>query len=94
MPAYLIADTTSILDPELMNEYIDLAGPTVAAHGGKVLAGGAATALEGNWAPTEMIMIEFESAEKLQTWYKSAEYQAVLPKRLKASVSNIIVLGD
>lgn len=94
MPAYLIAETTTISDQELMTQYIDAAGPTLRAAGAKVIAKGAGSALEGDWTPHEMIVIEFESADKLRAWYNSPEYQAVLPMRLKASKSNVIILGD
>lgn len=92
MPAYLIADTKSVSDPALMDEYRQAARPSLAAHGAKILAGGEAVALEGDWAPHEMIVIEFESMEKLRAWYDSPEYQAALPKRLKSSQSNVVIL--
>ena len=93
MPAYLIAETKSVSDNDLLGDYGKAAGPTVKAFGGKVMAVGASEVLEGDWAPTRMIIIEFETAEKLKTWYNSPEYQEVLPMRLKSSDSNVIILG-
>lgn len=94
MPAYLIADTKSISDPDLKDAYKKAAGPTLAAYGAKVLAVGAPVPLEGDWAPHEMIAIEFESMAKLREWYDSPEYQDALPMRLKASESNVVILGE
>ena len=78
----------------MFDDYAKVEGPTVRAFGGKVLAGGASQALEGDWQPDRLIIIEFESADKLKAWYNSPEYQEVLPLRLKASDSNIIILGE
>ena len=94
MPAYLIAETKTMTDQKLFDDYAKVAGPTVRAFGGKVLAGGASRALEGDWQPDRLIIIEFESADKLKAWYNSPEYQEVLPMRLKASDSNLIILGE
>ena len=94
MTAYLIAENLSVSDPELYSAYGKAAGPTVRAHGGKVLGSGAAEVLEGDWAPKQMIVIAFESADKLRAWYNSPEYQEILPMRLKASKSNVVFLGD
>lgn len=94
MPAYLIADIKNVKDEKLFGEYGKVAGPTVGAFGGKLLANGAGTVLEGDWQPSRLVVIEFESAEKLRAWYNSPEYQEVLPMRLEASDGNVIIMGE
>lgn len=52
MPAYIILGIT-ITDPEVFDQYKQLAPTTIKAYGGEYIArGGNAGALEGNWAPT------------------------------------------
>ena len=49
MPAYVVVDI-EVTNPSLYERYKELAGATVAKHGGKYLArGGATTVLEGSW---------------------------------------------
>jgi len=94
MPAYLIAETKIVTDTDMLGDYGKAAGPTVKAFGGKVLAVGGSEALEGDWAPSRMIVIEFKSAEQIKAWYNSTDYQEILPLRLNASDSNVIILGQ
>ena len=44
MPAY-VAVQAEVTDPERFKQYLELAGPTVVAFGGKVLSVGSATDL-------------------------------------------------
>ena len=66
MAAYMIADYLEELDPEGIAKYRDAARDTILAHGGKVIVAGPGEAIEGDWAPTRMVIIEFESMEKLR----------------------------
>jgi len=85
MAAYFIAQY-KVNDRDLYQEYAQGAGPTVAASGGKLVSMdiGAET-VEGDPPGPQTVIIEFESTEAAKTWYHSAEYQAVLGKRLEAT---------
>jgi uncharacterized protein (DUF1330 family) len=64
MAACVIVDI-DIADPTRYEEYKRLAGPTVTAHGGRYVArGGKVTALDGDWRPGRVVVLEFPSAEK------------------------------
>ncbi len=90
MPAYIVANQT-ITDPETFEKYARAAGPTVAAHGGKLLvAGPGSEVLEGNPDPATVVM-EFESVEKAKAWYDSAEYQAIIGLRLASTTGWLLV---
>ncbi|MSO73823.1 MAG: DUF1330 domain-containing protein [Alphaproteobacteria bacterium] len=90
MPAYMISDAT-VHDQALMDDYAQKARPTVIAHGGKVHAAGTSIAhKEGAWKPKRLVIIEFPSMAAAKGWYDSAEYQAILPMRLKASSGNLL----
>jgi uncharacterized protein (DUF1330 family) len=83
-------------------EITDLAGYTAYAQavpgitakfGGRYLVRGGATApLEGGWSPKRLIVIEFTDMAAAESWYRSPEYQAILPKRLAASTGKALLV--
>jgi uncharacterized protein (DUF1330 family) len=74
MPAYIVLDVV-VRDPVAYEGYKQLAGPTVAAYGGRYLVrGGASTALEGSWKPSRLVILEFPSEEQARAWWTSPEY--------------------
>ena len=94
MPAYLIVNV-EITDPEKYEEYRKVASPTVDAFGGKYLArGGTSEALEGDWTPNRLIVIEFESIDRAKEWWSSETYRT--PKQMRQASANaqmIVVEG-
>lgn len=93
MPAYLIVNY-NVNDPDLYNEYRKGAGPTVLAHGVKVLVADPKTEVkEGSGPGHQTVVLQFEDRDKLNAWYDSVEYQAVLGKRL-AATSGFAVIVD
>ncbi len=92
MPAYVVADV-NVLDPEKFEEYKKTAGPTSAEFGGKYLVrGGKLEALEGQWAPTRFVIIEFPSVEKAKAWWNSQSYAGPKAIRQACAKSNFIVV--
>jgi len=90
MPAYMIVNV-EITDAEKYEEYRKAAVPTVEAFGGKYLArGGRSEALEGDWIPNRLIVIEFESVEKAKGWWGSEVYRA--PKQMRHESANAQML--
>jgi len=90
MAAYMIADYLEEIDADGIAEYRNAARDIIAAHGGKVIAAGPGKAIEGDWVPTRMVIIEFESMEELRGWYDSPEYQAVAAIRHRSARENLI----
>jgi len=92
MPAYVIVDIT-VTDPVGYEEYKKLAPPAVAAYGGKYLArGGKVQTLEGDWAPTRLVILEFESAERAKAWLNSPEYREARQMRHRVAKTNMVVI--
>jgi len=92
MPAYVVADV-NVFDPEKFEEYKKTAGPTSAEFGGKYLVrGGKLDALEGQWAPTRLVIIEFPSMEKAKAWWDSQSYAGPKAIRQACATSNFIVV--
>jgi uncharacterized protein (DUF1330 family) len=75
---YWVACYRSISNPGALAEYAKLAGPAIAAAGGRFLArGNAAKAYEAGVAQ-RLVIIEFDSVEKAIAAHESEGYQAAL----------------
>lgn len=92
MSAYLVFDI-DIHDRDAYQEYVRLAGPTVAQHGGRVLAlSDAVEPLEGDWRPKRVVIIEFADAAKAKAWAESPEYGKAKPIRHRTARANVVVV--
>jgi len=87
MPAYVIVET-DIHDPEQYEQYKAASPAAVAAGGGRFLVrGGELAVLEGDWQPSRLVVVEFESLEAAKRWYSSPEYQEA--KKLREGAANL-----
>jgi uncharacterized protein (DUF1330 family) len=60
---------------------------------GQILARDIApTVLEGDWPHSVSVLMSFPSAEALELWYHSPEYQALAQHRFNASTARFAVL--
>lgn len=92
MPAYLIVDL-EVTEPIGYEEYKKLADATVEKYGGKyIVRGGRTEALEGNWNPKRLVVIEFESVDRAKQWLNSEEYREPRKMRHRTSKANLIVV--
>ena len=92
MPAYIISDLT-IRDAKEIETYRTRAAASIAAHGGRYLArGGTIEMIEGDWAPRNIIVVEFPDMERARAWYRSPEYASALEVRDKALGRNLILV--
>ncbi len=92
MTAYVIVDI-NVTDPTGYNEYKKLAPAAVELYGGKYIArGGRTETLEGDWAPTRLVILEFESIEQAKTWLDSSEYSEARKMRHATTISNMVVI--
>ncbi len=98
MAGYIVIEF-EITDPEgfqaQLQEYLQLAGPSLKQYGGKPVAAGVASeTLEGNWHPHQVAIGEFASVEQATLWYNSAEYAPAKALRSKvAKYKTIAVQG-
>jgi len=85
MAAYFIAQFV-VNDRQLYREYQVVAGPTIRAFGGEVVAFDvAAETMEGKPPGPVTVIVKFESTEAAKAWYQSPGYQAAVGKRLAAT---------
>ncbi len=75
---YWIATYFSVSNPEALAEYAKLAGPAIAAAGGRFLARGTAAKAYEKGLKQRVVVIEFDSVDKAAAAHDSAGYQAAL----------------
>jgi uncharacterized protein (DUF1330 family) len=92
MPAYLIADV-EVHDPDVYAEYRRQVLPLVHKHGGRfIVRGGAHEALEGEWRPQRLVVIEFPDMAALKGWYHSPEYAGLIALRQGVSRGSLVAV--
>ena len=92
MAAYVIVDI-EVTDPQAYEEYRTQVPALVAKYGGKYLArGGELEKVEGDWSPTRLVVLEFESMERVKEFYYSEEYEPLKKIRIAATKSNMVLV--
>lgn len=92
MSTYVVV-TEAIKDEATFDSYRKDVPATVAAHGGRIIVrGGTLSVVEGEWPLPRLVIIEFPTRLAAEAWYRSADYQAILPLRLKSSVGNMVMV--
>ena len=92
MTAYVIVDI-DVHDLVGYNEYKKLAPAIVESFGGKYLArGGRTEILEGDWSPSRLVILQFESVEQAKKWVDSPEYSEARKMRLSTTNSKMVVI--
>ena len=94
MSVYVLVQI-EITDPVAYERYKTLAAPTIGLYDGRyVVRGGTTTALEGNWDPGRLVILEFPTPERAQAWFDSPEYgEARAARQSAANVKMILVEG-
>jgi uncharacterized protein (DUF1330 family) len=92
LTAYLIVDLV-VSDTVGYAKYESLVSATVETYGGRYLVvGGRMEKLEGDWSPKRLVMLEFESLERLTQWFDSPEYKPVKELRHHSSHTNMVAI--
>ncbi len=91
MPALWIAHV-HVTDAEAYAEYAKLAGPAIAAHGGRFVArGGRYVTLEGK-DRARHVVARFPSVEAAEACYHSPDYQKALDHARGASERDLVIV--
>ena len=92
MAGYVVA-VDEDTDPEGMARYRELVPAIIEQFGGRfVVRGGKAEALEGDWEPSRLIIIEFPSVEQAKAWWSSAEYAEAKALRQRSAETSLTVV--
>jgi uncharacterized protein (DUF1330 family) len=76
--AYWVATYRSIADPDALAAYAKLAGPAIAAGGGRMLARGVPAQVYEAGLQQRTVLIEFDSVEAARAAHDSPAYQEAL----------------
>jgi uncharacterized protein (DUF1330 family) len=92
MSAYIIANVT-VTNATQYEAYKEFSTLAMQAHGAEVLVrGGAASVLEGDWAPDRLVVLKFAAIAKARAFYASAEYAQARAARDGAAVMRMVVV--
>ena len=92
MAVYVIVNVR-VTDSARYEEYRGKVPATIARYGGRYLArGGAVEALEGDWQPERLVVLEFESLERFREWYDSPDYAPLKQLRQEAAATQLVVV--
>jgi uncharacterized protein (DUF1330 family) len=90
--AYIIANVT-VTNPEQYEEYKKLSTIAMQVHGAEVcVRGGKVEVLEGDWAPTRLVILKFPNFESAKQFYDSVEYAAARNARQGVAVMRMIAV--
>lgn len=93
MSVYMIVEVKEVFDKQKYGEYIKKVPQIIEQFGGKyIVRGGDVSVVAGDWHPTRVIIVEFESMEKFQAWWNSPQYHAVAHLRENSAKTNAVVV--
>ncbi len=94
MKGYLIGNL-EITNADAYREYRERAEKIVKQYGGRYLVrGGEIDQIEGEQKVGRLVILEFPSLAAAEPFYRSDEYQAVIPLRTKNSQTHMFVLVE
>jgi uncharacterized protein (DUF1330 family) len=93
MPKGFLYAEFEVLDPAEFGKYREKVGAVSASFGGRyVVRRAEPEVLDGEWPPKRLVIIEFDSPEKVRAFYDSPDYQAILPHRLRSTKGHVLML--
>ena len=92
MKAYLILDI-EVQDLNLFRSYVSEIPAFVKKHSGQYIVQSVeAEAIEGDWKPQRVVVIEFPSRENAQEFLKDPDAKPLFSIRHKSTVSKLILV--
>jgi uncharacterized protein (DUF1330 family) len=92
MPAYVVGDIR-VTDHATYGDYVPPALASITKYDGKILAvADNAELLDGSPMPARTVILEFPDVAAARRWYRSPEYQAALPIRLRSSEGRVFLI--
>lgn len=90
MAAYLIANV-EIKESERIKEYLSATPQILKKYTGRFLArGGEIWIAEGDWHPKRIVIVEFDSFDKVKEFWNSDEYKPLKELRQSSSYTEMI----
>ena len=93
MPKGFLYAEFEVVDADEFEKYREKVAAVSAAFGGRyVVRRAEPIVLDGEWSPKRLVIIEFDSPERVRVFYDSPEYQAILPHRLRSTTGHVLLL--
>ena len=73
-PVFMIEDNTVRDSDNFANEFAPLARESVKAYGGRYLAGGKGTSIDGDPPKGRVVLLQWDTLDQLMKWRHSPEY--------------------
>ncbi|MDE2815439.1 MAG: DUF1330 domain-containing protein [Chloroflexota bacterium] len=83
----------AVTDESLYAEFREQAAATIEQYGGKYLVrGGAAEAVDGDWVPDRVVVVEFASVAQAKAWFNSPEFAEAKQVRAKCADAIVVIV--
>jgi uncharacterized protein (DUF1330 family) len=93
MPKGFLYAEFEVQDPAEFERYRERVAAVSARFGGRyVVRRSEPVVLDGEWSPKRLVIIEFDSPQRVREFYDSPEYQAILPHRLRSTNGHVLLL--
>jgi len=92
---YVVVTIKKVLDIEAFRDYASRVAPIIERHGGKYVAVDKSPDVRsGEWPFVRTVIVAYPNYKAAQSWYDSAEYQQIIPIRMRAIDANIAIVRD
>jgi uncharacterized protein (DUF1330 family) len=92
MKAYLVLDF-AVTDLRGFMPYVEAIPGFIARHGGRYIVRGVEPeVMEGGWAPTRMVILEFPSSDDARAFLADPEAQDLFALRHQTTVSKLVLV--
>ena len=91
-PVYMIANNEIIDRDGYTKEYLPTAQATIKDHGGRYVAAGMGTAIDGDPPKGRVVILRWDSMEQLLAWRHSPEYEKIRKVGEKYAKYNVIAV--
>ncbi|NRQ48856.1 DUF1330 domain-containing protein [Aeromicrobium stalagmiti] len=92
-PGYIVAEVT-VHDAETYDQYVERSGPVLEKYGARLLAHafpaqGELVVREGGREFERLVLVQFESLDRVTEFYDSDDYQAIVGLRHDSATSHV-----
>jgi uncharacterized protein (DUF1330 family) len=95
MSLFFLVEVKEITDDVLYRQYIESATPIIQKYGGEyIVRSEQLHPLSGDWDIIRILLIRFDSMDKLQQCFQSDEYKKIAHLRENSIVSKAIVIRE
>ena len=95
MPAYIIAQAEEVLDPAGLQRYVEEVTPLLAKYGGHYIGfSDQVQALDGDWRPPVVAIIEFPSGDQIRAFWNDPDYPPMKELRHQSARTQLIAFDS